>query len=220
MSVRQEGIWRRPGLSESILGHPGGSLTMRKPLGAEPLATVVDGERAVEEGVDIDTRASVAAPPWAGMDLQEGAIELDRVVVGDGARVLEAADAGEVSGRRAPRGLKRGWGVGEARVVARPEAVKDTLGLGESPRLGEAEFDDEAILEGAKEPFHASLALRRGSGDPADAEFLERTPDLRGGDVALELLRQALWGPRIAMKDAMPIGVGGCGQAVAADELA
>ncbi len=219
VTVRQKGIRIRPGFRESILGHPRVPLSMRKPLGAETLAVVVDGERAVEEGADVDARASVAAPVWAGMDLEEGSVELHRVVVRDGAPVFEAADAREVCGRRPPRGFWRGRGVREACVVARAEAVKDALGLGEGPRLREAEFDDQAILEGAKEPFHASLALRRGRGDPADPEFLERTPDLRGGDVALELLREALRGPRIAMKDAMPIGVGGCRQAIASDEL-
>ncbi len=69
---------------------------MRQPLGAETLAVVVDGEGAVEERVDIDTRARVAAPAGAGMDLEEDAVELHRVVVRDGAPVFEAADAREV----------------------------------------------------------------------------------------------------------------------------
>ena len=193
---------------------------MRKPLGTETLAPIEDGERAVEEGVDVDARSSVAAPAWTGIDLKEGTIELHGVVVGDGATILEAADAREVSGCRPPRGLRRGRGVGEARVVAGAETVKDALGLGECRRLREAEFDDQAILEGAKEPLHAALALRRGGGDPADPEFLKRTPDLGRGDIAVELLRQALWRPRIAMKDAMAIGVGCHGQAIAANELA
>ena len=109
--------------------------------------------------------------------------------------------------------------MGEAGIVARAEAVKDALGVGEGPRVREAEFDDEAILEGAKEPFHAALALGRGRGDPADPEFLERPPDLGRGEVAFELLRQALGSQWITMKDAMPIGVGGCRQAIASDEL-
>lgn len=183
-------------------------MSLRKPLGAETLAPVVDRERAVEEGVDIDTRARVAAPAWTGVDLEEGTIELHSVVVRDGAPVLEAADAREVGGRRSPRGLRLRGHMGEARVVARAEAVKDALGLGAGARLREPEFDNQAILKGAKEPLHAALALRRGGGDPADSEFLERAPDLGRGDVALELLRQALWSPWIAMKDTMPIRVG------------
>lgn len=195
-------------------------MSKRKRLGAEALPPVVNAERTVEEGMDIDPRSSVAAAAWAGMDLEEGPVELHGVVVRDGAPVLEAANAREVGGPRSPRGLRLGGWVGEAGIVARAEAVKDALGLGECFRLREAEFDDEAILKGAKEPLHAALALGRGRGDPADAEFLERAPDLSGGDIALELLRQALGSPRIAMKDAMPIGVGGRGQAIAADQLA
>jgi len=49
VSVRQGGIRRRPELRESILGHPGGPVPLRKPLGAEPLPPVGDGERAAEE---------------------------------------------------------------------------------------------------------------------------------------------------------------------------
>src|SRR5579864_4419132 len=218
--VRREGIRGRSGFSASILGHPGGALSMRQPLGAEPLVLVVDGERAVEEGEDIDPHASVAAPARAGMDLEEGSVELHRVVVRDGAPVFEGADAREVGGCRSPGGLGRGRGMGEAHVEAWAEAVKDALSVGEGPRLREAEFDDQAILEGAKEPLHASLALRRGGGDPADAEFLERAPDLGRGDIALELLGEAVRSPRITMKDAMPIGVGCRGQAIPADELA
>jgi hypothetical protein len=58
--------------------------------------------------------------------------------------------------------------------------------------LREAEFDDQAIFEDAKEPFHAAFALRRGRGDPTDPNFLRRPPDLGRGKVAFELLRQTL----------------------------
>ena len=220
VSGRQAGIRRRPGLSESILGHPGRPMTMRQPLGAEPLAPVVDGERTVEEGVDIDPRARVAAAAWTGKDLEERPVERHRVVMRDGAPVFEAADAGEICGCRPPRGLGGGRGVGEAGIEARAETVKDALGLREGPCLREAEFDDEAILEGAKEPFHPTLSLGRRCGNPANSEFLERTPHLGGSHIALKLLRHALGGLRITMKDPVPIGIGGGGQAIATDELA
>ena len=195
-------------------------MSLWESLDAEPLAAVVDGECAIEEGMDIDSRTRVTPPTGSGLHLEEAAVELHRVVVRDGAPILEAADAREVGRRRAPRGLGRGWGVSEAGIEARAEAVKDALGIGEGPRLREAEFDDQAILAGAEEPFHAALALGRGGGDPADPKFLERSADLGGGEVALKLLRQALGGQRIAMKDAMAIGVGGGRHAIPADELA
>ena len=220
LAVQKEGIRTRPGLRASLLGHPGGPLSPWEPLDAEPLASVVDRECAVEEGVDIDSRTRVTPPAGSGLHLEEAAVELHRVVVRDGAPILEGADAREVRRRRPPRGLRRGRGVSEAGIVARAEAVKDALGVGEGPRLRKAEFDDEAILEGAEEPFHAALTLGRGGGDPADPQFLERSADLGGSEVALKLLRQALGGQRIAVKDAMAIGVGGGRQAIPADELA
>jgi len=169
--------------------------------------------------MDIDPRSRIAAASWARVELQRAPAELDGVVLGDGAAVLEAADAGEGRRRRAPGRVGRGGGLGEAGVVAWPEAVKDLLGLGEGPGLREAELDDQAILEGAKEPFDPALALRRGGRDPADAEFSQRTSHLRGGNGALELLRHALRRLRSGAKDPMPIGVDCGGQAIAADEV-
>ena len=61
VAVQKEGIRTPPGLSASLLGHPGGTLSLWEPLGGEPLAPMVDGERPVEEGVDIDPRARVTA---------------------------------------------------------------------------------------------------------------------------------------------------------------
>ena len=190
---------------------------MRRP---EALAAVEDLQGVVEEEMDIDPRAGITAAAGAGGELQCALAELERVVVGDGAAVFEAADAGEVGGRRAPGrfGLRRR--LGEAGVVAWTEAVEDPLGLGAGTGVGEAEFDDEAILERAKEAFHPALALCREGGDPADAEFLEGAADLGGGDGARELLREALGRLRLAMKDAMAIGVGGGGDAIVPDEVA
>ena len=73
-------------------------MSMRQPRGAEPLAPVVDGERAVEESVDIDPCASMAAPAWTGVDLEEASVELHRIVVRDGTPIFEAADAREICG--------------------------------------------------------------------------------------------------------------------------
>jgi len=199
---------------------PHGTVEARQRGGAQPLAPIVDGERAIEVEMDIDPRAGIAAAARSGPKLQRALAELKGVVVGDGAAVLEGADAREVGGRRPPRGLWVRWRLGEAGVVPWPEAVKDPLRVGAGGGLREAEFDDQAILEGAKEALDPALALGRGGGEPADAQLLERAPDLRGRDVALQLLRHALRGLRLAMKDPMPIGVGRGGQAIATDELA
>jgi hypothetical protein len=89
VTVQEEGIRRNPGLRESILGHPGGLVSLGQALGAEALASVVNGKRAIEEGVDIDPCARVTASAWPGMHLEEAAVELHRVIVGDGALSLD-----------------------------------------------------------------------------------------------------------------------------------
>ena len=70
---------------------------------AEAVTAMVDGECTVEVRVDLDAGASVAVPRKVGVELEEPAVEWDGVVVPDGARVLEAADAVERWARRAGR---------------------------------------------------------------------------------------------------------------------
>ncbi|MDQ7839757.1 MAG: hypothetical protein RDU83_01860 [bacterium] len=147
---------------------------------------------------------------------------MDGVIVLDGALVLEAADAVEVSlGRgRAPSGLGVRRGVSEASIVAWEKAIEHALGLRERARLGEAELDDQAILEGAKEPLDPPLGLWGMRTDPADAEFLEGASYLGGRGPALELLSQGEWGAGIAVEDPVAVGVGRSGEAIAPDDLA
>ncbi len=155
----QGGIRIRLARPEALLGPPRGPMTGRERLGAETLAAVVGGQRAIEVGVDVHPRSSVAAPTGTGPKLEEAPIELHGVIPLDGARVLVAADAVEVGlgggGPPGGRGVRRG--LREAGIVAREKAVEHALGLRERARLGETEFDDEAILEGAKEPLDPSL---------------------------------------------------------------
>ena len=53
------------------------------------LAVVTDGQRAVEALLDIHACTGIADALRAGRDLQPFTVERDRVVVGDGALVLE-----------------------------------------------------------------------------------------------------------------------------------
>ncbi len=134
---------------------------MGQPLGGEPMATVIDRQRAIEVGVDVDAGPGVAAAARAGLELQQAAVELDRVIVPDGPLVLEAADAFELGrcGSGPPRGLGMRGGVHEARIIAREKPVHDTLGIREGAGLGEAEFGDEAVLESAEEPLDPAFSL-------------------------------------------------------------
>jgi hypothetical protein len=173
-------------------------------------------------GVDLDAEAGKAASARSGPHLEEAPVELHGVIVLDGARVLETADAVEVGARWSwpPGGLGVRRGVSEASIVAREKAVEHALGLRERARLGEPEFDDEAILEGAKEPFDPSLGLRRMRTDPADAQFLEGAPNLGGRGAALKLLGHGQRGAGIAVEDPVAVSVRCTGQAIAADEVA
>jgi len=169
--------------------------------------------------MDVDPEAGVAAPGGAGAELQTAAIQLHGVIVLDSPLVLETADVLQVGRRGSPGRIWVRGGQREARVVAREKPVQDALGLGEGPGLGQAQLDDEAILEGAKEAFDAAFGLRRTGGNPANAQLLEGAADLGGLGPACELLDHTERSAGIAVKDPMAIGIGGTGTAIAADEL-
>jgi hypothetical protein len=155
-------------------------VAQREALGVEAVAAIVDGQRAVETRMDVDADAGIAAAAGAGRELQQAAVERERVVVADRALVFEAAEAVEVRRGGLPRGLGILGRVGKARIVAREIAREDALRLVEGPGLGEAQFDDEAILKGAKEPFDATLIRYEIVG----ASFLPRiVPSRRGSMV-------------------------------------
>jgi len=191
-------------------------------LGAQALAAVIHSERAIQMCVDVDAGSGIAASTWPGPELEEAPVELHGVIVLDGALVLEGTDAVEVPQDRGrpPGGLGVRRGLREAGIVAWEKAVEHALGLGERARLGKAELDDQAILEGAKEPLDSSLGLGGMSTDPADAEFLEGASYLGGRGLALELLDQGERGAGIAVKDPVEVSVRRRGEAIAPDELA
>ncbi len=130
--------------------------------GRQTLAVIVDGERTIEVGADLDAGMSIAATAGAGVELKPPIADLHCVVVGDGARVLEAADAVQDLQRRrgAPRGRGIGGAMGEPCIVAGEKSREHALGIGKGPGLRQAEFGDEAILKGAKEAFDATFGLR------------------------------------------------------------
>jgi len=170
-------------------------------------------------GAQFDAGVGIAAAAGARAEEEQPLLEADRVVVGDGAVELEAADRLHVSGRRrgAPRRLRLRGGAGEASIVAGEKRPQDALRVRERAGVLEAEFADEAILEGAKEAFDATFGLRGVGRDPADAEFVEGAAELGTVPVAAELLGQ---GERAALglEEGMAISVDGGGDAVAAEE--
>ncbi len=183
---------------------------------------VIDGECAVEARVDIDAGLRIAPAAGTGTEMEQPISHLYGVVVGDRPPGLDAAD--HVERRRVGGRLPGGRGIRgaacEAGIVAWEKPVDHALCVGKSARAGEAKFRDEAVLKGAEEPFDATLRLRRLSCYPPNAQFRQRAADLRVIALALELLRQGGLYPRRRAKDAVAIGVGGPGDAVAAQELA
>jgi hypothetical protein len=209
------------GCWDSILGQRRGPMSAGEARGGEGLAAIGDSDGAIQMRVDVDAGAGEAAPSRPGAELDEAAIQLDRVIVLDGAAVFEATHAREGGPRwcGAPGGGRVRGGVGEAGIVTGEQAVDDALGLGERARLGESQFNDEAILEGAEEALNPTLRLWGVSPDPRDAEFLKRPSDLGLPRDAAELVVEGERRVRIRAKDPMAIRVD-CGrEAVAADEL-
>ena len=188
----------------------------------QSLAPVIHRKRAIQVGTDLDASAGVAASAGPGAELEEAPVELHGVIVLGGALVLETTDAVEVfpSRSRPPGGGGVRRCVSEAGIVAGEKPVEHALGLRERACLREPQLDDQAILEGAEEPLDPSLRLWGVRADPADAEFLERTPDLGGLGAALELLSECERAAGIAVKDPMAVRVGHTGEPIAADELA
>lgn len=188
----------------------------------EALALIIDGKRTIEARVDIDAGLRIAPAAGTGTEMEQPISHLYGVVVGDRPPGFEAADRFER--RRVGDKLPGGRGIRrtacEAGIVAREKAVHDALRVGKGARAGEAEFRDEAVLKGAKEPFYTTLGLRRLSCYPPNAQFRQRAADLRVIALALELLLQCGLHPRRRAKDAVAIGIDGPGDAIAAQELA
>lgn len=197
-------------------------MSVWKHLGGEALTLIIHCKGAIQMCVDVDAHSRVAAAARAGVELEETPIELDRVIVLDGAPVLEGADPveGGLGRRWTPGWFRLRGGVGEARIVAWEKPIEYPLGFFERTGMREAQLDHEAILEGAKEALDAAFPLRRRGRDPADAEFPKGPADLGLAGDAAELLIQGEREPGIGAKNAMAIGVDRTGEAIAAGEAA
>lgn len=159
---------------------------------------------------DQDTGLGITAAVRAGKDLEQVLAELHGIVVGHNALVGEAANIVEDLGRGqgAIRGAWIGGRLGEARIVAGEEARQDRVGLLEGTRPRATQFADESAVEGAPQALDAAFGLRRGGGDPADAELLEGASELRRRTLeAAQLLGECGRMAGIAMEDAVPVAI-------------
>ncbi len=101
-------------------------------------------------------------------------IEGDGVVVGQGARVLEAEHGIRIQLRRpGPVGeLRLGWLHGEASIEAGQGVGQPLVGLLEGDGPGSPKLLDHAILQGAEEPLDATPGLRRVGLEEFDPQFV------------------------------------------------
>lgn len=188
-----------------------------------PALLMADGQPFVEVAPDDDAGLSIADALGIREQLQEERAERDGIVIGHCPFIGEAADVVESELRReGPIGRPRLRGrAREARIVARQEALEDGVRLGEGAGPGEAEFTDEAVLEGAPEPLDATFSLRGVGGDPGDAQRTQSAADLGGwsglpAELFVDSERPVV---RFIGDDAVPIAVEGDGDAASPDRL-
>ena len=205
--------------SKSISEALWGAMGRRQSPDGEPVALVEDCQGVIEMDMDVDAAGGIAATARAGTELEEAPIDGEGVVLLDRASIFEAADRVEVGGGWPPRGGGLCGGAAEPGVVAGQKPGEHAGGVRECAGLGQAEFDHEAILEGAKEPFDPPLRLRGMGADPVDAQFVEGAADLGLPGGPAELVVEGERRVGIRAKDGMAISVQGGGEAIAAAEV-
>ena len=112
----------------------------------------IDGERAVEAFVDVDSSASIGRRTFGRRrDVDDVLANPHRVVVEDGAAVLEAEELVKAAALRPldPSCLRLLSADYKAPVVSGQEASEDLVGLLAIGRPGQAELARESVLEGS-----------------------------------------------------------------------
>lgn len=164
--------------------------------------------------MDLDACFGVTAPARPREDLEQVLLETDRVVIGHGALIAEAADVLDVEvGWQGTVGGGRVRGrLGETAIVAGEKATQDRVGLVDRSGTGATQFTAQAVLHRAPETLDTSLGLGRGGGNPPDAKRLQGAAHLGTRGPALELLVECGSAPR-AIEDPVSVTVDGDGEA-------
>jgi hypothetical protein len=154
---------------------------VRRGRGDGQLALAVEGDdRAVEADVDLDEPAGIAPAAASRRQLEDPAVEPDRVIPGNLAAVLEDEHPLEPDvGRHRPPGRHRiGRRDIEAGIEARQEGAEEDIRAVAVDDVGQPQLDDQPVLERAPQPLDPALGLSRAGGDRADPELDEGPPDL------------------------------------------
>lgn len=136
-------------------------LWQREASSGQPLTLIPAGEGAIEPFVHFDGELRVTAAVWSREDLQTTGADSDRVIVAYAPLVLEAEDGVRIEpsgpgsvGRLGVRGRAC-----EARVVAREEAGEERVRALPIRNPRQAQFGDEAVLEGTEAILNAAFGL-------------------------------------------------------------
>lgn len=131
----------------------GGHRGARGRVVAEALGAAPDGVTPVEVAADDDVQAGAGGPAGLLGELQAPAVDNDGVVRGDDTLLFHAQDLIEIDIAEGDEG--RGWigrGPGEGGVVVGDEVFPQIrVGGLRGGEAGQAEFVDEAVLQGAME---------------------------------------------------------------------
>src|SRR6516162_8930053 len=109
--------------------------------------------------MDVDPGASIGSGRKAWAEVAARSRRTGRCCPGRRCTGALGTICGRVHGRGPPGRLRvRRW-LPESCIIAREKPVEHALGLMERSRLREAQFGDEAILEGTEGPFDPTLSL-------------------------------------------------------------
>ena len=141
------------------------------------------------------------------------------VVQGHDALVAKAEATGQIEGvwQRAKVRNRFRRENGEAAFEVGQESFEHMIGVLQSAGVSQAEFADEAVLEGAPETFDAAFGLRGVGGDLLDAELFQGTSDVGRKLVTGEFFSD---GPVriVALEQAVAIAIEAEGNAVSGEE--
>src|SRR5882724_3948676 len=182
-------------------------------LRGEERVLIEDDEAAIEELAQFDATAGVGVAAGPRRDLEPAGAQPDGVVPRDDPRVAAAQDALEIARGRPPRGRGRRGRAREALNEGGQELREKRVGLLQGMERAQAQFADEAVLQGAPEAFDTAFGLRRLSGDEPDAEILEHAPEVGGVLLAAQLFLERPV-PIIATEEIEAIAVERHGDAV------
>lgn len=156
-----EGLARFAGGRSGVAASAEPRCFWRCTLAADLHALVVHGEAAVEPLMDVDVAPSEADPGWPGEELESVFAELDGIVGGHGAYVLEGEQflQPRSRGERTIGSAFPGCRDREPSVEARQEVPEDLIRFLDRRRMLEPELSHQAILERAPQSFDPSFSL-------------------------------------------------------------